>query len=156
VATDDSPLGQESDQDIQDVVGTLLYFRRAVDPTLSAALNTIAARQANGTQAVTATVRQLLDYITTHPNPAFRYVASNMILALHTDAPYLSELEGKGRAAGHFYMTNQDDEELKNRGILTLSAVIKRVMASASVAELFYGYKQAVPPMVTLMEMGHH
>ena len=33
-------------------------------------------------------------------------------------------------------MTKQDDEELKNGGIFTLSAIIKHVMASASEAEL--------------------
>ena len=140
------------------MVGTLLYFGRAVDLTLAAALSAIAARQANGTQAVAAAVRQLLNYVATHPNPAIRYVASDMIPALHTDASYLSELEGKSRAAGHFYMTKQDDDEFKNGGILTLSAIIKHVMASASEAELavlFYGCKQAVPLRVTLMEMGH-
>jgi hypothetical protein len=143
---------------IQDVVGTLLYFGRAVDPTLAVALAAISARQANGTHTVAAAVRQLLDYVATHPNPAIRYVASDMILTLHTDDSYLSELEGKSRAAGYFYMTKQDDEEFKNGGILTLYVIIKHVMASASemeLAALFYGCKQAVPLRVTLMEMGH-
>ena len=135
----------------------MLYFGRAVDLTLAAALRAMAARQANGTQAVAASVRQLLDYAATHPTPAIRYVASDMILALYTDASYLSELEGKIRAAGHFYMTNHDDEEFKNRGMLTLSAIIKHSMASASEAELaalFSGCKQAVTLRVTLMERG--
>ena len=134
VATDDSPpLDKKQIKHIQDVVGTLLYFGRVVDLTLAAALIAIAARQANGTQAVVALVRQLLDYIATHPNPAIRYVASDTILNLHTDASYLSELEGKSRAAGHFYMTKHNDEDFKNGGILTLSAIIKikHVMASA-------------------------
>ena len=45
-------------------------------------------------------------------------------------------------------MTKKDDEEFKNGGIITLSAIIKHAMASASEAELaalFYGCKQAVP-----------
>ena len=97
VDTDDSPppLDKKQIKHIQDVVGTLLYFGREVYPTLVAALSAIAVRQANGTQAVATAVCQVLDYVTTHPNPAIRYVASDMILALHTDASYLSELEGK-------------------------------------------------------------
>jgi len=81
-----------------------------------------------------------------------------MILAVHTDASYLSELGGKSRAAGHFYLINQNDEDFNNGAILTLSSIIKHVMSSASEAELatlYYGCKQAAPIRVTLEEMGH-
>jgi hypothetical protein len=81
-----------------------------------------------------------------------------MILAVHTDASYLSEIGGKSRAAGHFYLTNCNDEDFNNGAILTLSSIIKHVMSSASEAELaalYYGCKQAAPICVTLEEMGH-
>jgi hypothetical protein len=67
-----------------------------------------------------------------------------MILAVHTDASYLSEMGGRSCAAGHFYLTNQNDEDFNNRAILTLSSIIKHVMSSASEAELaalYYGCK---------------
>ena len=83
------------------MVSTLLYFGRAVDPTLMAALNAIATKQAKCTHAVSATVHQLLDYVATHPNLVIWYLARNMILALHTDGLYLSELEEKSRSAGY-------------------------------------------------------
>eukprot|EP00957_Ditylum_brightwellii_P081038 6163728-Ditylum_brightwellii.AAC.1 len=35
---------------VQDIVGTLLYYSQAVDPTLAAALSTIASQQANATK----------------------------------------------------------------------------------------------------------
>jgi hypothetical protein len=71
---------------------------------------------------------------------------------------YLSELGGKSRATGHFYLTNRNDEDFNNGAILTLSSIIKHVMSSASEAELaalYYGCKQAAPIRVTLEEMGH-
>ena len=44
----DPPLNKKQIKHIQDVVGTLLYFGRAMDP----ALNAIAARQATSIQVV--------------------------------------------------------------------------------------------------------
>jgi hypothetical protein len=46
------PLTPKAIKCIQDIVGTLLYYARAVDPTLLAALSAIAARQSNGTWAL--------------------------------------------------------------------------------------------------------
>jgi hypothetical protein len=81
-----------------------------------------------------------------------------MILAVHTDASYLSKQEGKSRASAHFYLTNDGDKEFNNGAILTLSFIIKHVMSSTSEAELtalYYGCKLA-PPLRTMLEkMGH-
>ena len=77
---------------IQQVVSTFIFFGRAVDPTLAAALSTIASRQNKGTDATMEATKQLLDYIATHPNPSIVYLASDMILAMDTDGSYLSEL----------------------------------------------------------------
>jgi hypothetical protein len=152
------PLTTDQIKRIQKIVGTLLYYGQAVDSTLLTALSAIAARQSNGTQAVAEACHQLLDYVATHPNASIRYHACDMILAVHTDASYLSELGGKSRAAGHFYLTNQNDEDFNNGAILTLSSIIKHVMSSTSEAELaalYYRCKQAAPIRVTLKEMGH-
>ncbi len=53
---------------IQDIVGTHLYYARAVDPTLLAALSAIAACQSNSTWAVADAGHQLLNNVATHPN----------------------------------------------------------------------------------------
>ncbi len=143
---------------IQQVVGTLLYYSRAVDPTLAAALSAIASRQAQGTEAVMEACKQLLDYVATHPNATIRYCASDMILALDTDGSYLSEHGGKSRAAAYMYLTKHHEPDFHNGAILVLSAIIKHVMASASESELaalFYGCKEAIPIRTALQEMGH-
>jgi hypothetical protein len=97
-----SPLTPDQIKCTQKIVGTLLYYRRAVDYTLLTALSAIAARQSKGTHAVAEACHQLLDYVATHPDAGIRNHAYDMILAVHTDASYLSELGGKSRAAGYF------------------------------------------------------
>ena len=62
-------------------------------------------------------------------------MASNMILAVHSDASYLSEAKARSRLGGG-YLTNVDDKEFRNGAVLTLSSIIKDIMASASEAEL--------------------
>ena len=48
---DTSPqLAKERIRHIQDVVGTLLYYARAVDPTLLVTLSQIGSRQSNSTE----------------------------------------------------------------------------------------------------------
>ncbi|KAL7479589.1 hypothetical protein ACHAW6_005315 [Cyclotella cf. meneghiniana] len=143
---------------IQQIVGTLLYYSLAVDPTLAAALNAIASRQSQGTEAVMDACKQLLDYVAAHPNAMIQYCASDMALALDTDGSYLSEHGGKSRAAAYMYLTKQDEPNVHNGAVLVLSAIIKHVMASASETELealFYGCKKAIPLCTALEEKGH-
>eukprot|EP00957_Ditylum_brightwellii_P026480 2002883-Ditylum_brightwellii.AAC.1 len=76
-----------------------------------------------------------------------RYLASNMILTLHSDASYLSEKSAISRAVGHFYLSKIDDEEFNNGAILTLSTIIKHALASAleaDLAALLYSAREAV------------
>ena len=151
---DSPPLTEKEIKRVEDIVGTLLYYERAVDPTLLAALSTIASRQAHGTKAPKTACHQLLDYVATHPNAGIHFHAS----AVHTDASYLSEPGEKSRAAGHFYLTDRNDEDFNNRAVLTLLSIIKHVMSSALEAELaalYYGCKQAIPIHIALEEMSH-
>ena len=100
---DTSPqLAKERIRHIQDVFDTLLYYARAVDPKLLATLSQIASRQSTATEEVATMIKQLLDYVATHSNSGIRYVASDMILNLHSDASYLSEPKSKSRTGGHF------------------------------------------------------
>ena len=83
---------------------------------------------------------------------------SDMKLALHLDASYLSEPESKSRAAGHFYLSKNKDEIFNNGAVMTLYKIIKHVLDSAPEAEtaaLFYSCKAAIPLRLTLEETGH-
>jgi hypothetical protein len=80
---------------IQQVIGTVLFYAPwAVDTTmLMIALSTLASEQASATTKTEATFQQFLNYCcATHANATIRFVASGMILCVHSaDASYLSE-----------------------------------------------------------------
>ena len=89
---------------VQQIVGTLLYYSIAVDPTILTALGSIAAQQSKGTDKTYADTLWLINYTATHPNAKIRYTASNMILYIHSDASYLSEPQACSRSVGHYFL----------------------------------------------------
>ena len=103
-------------------------------------------------------VKYFIDYCSAHPDAVVRFIASELILALHSDASHLSEPGAKSRAGGHFYLEDKTDRGSNNGAILTLSKIIKHVTSSASAAEtaaLFLNCKAAIPLRIALEEMGH-
>jgi hypothetical protein len=130
-----------SDKDVnklQQLTGTLLYYARAVDPTLFMPINVLASTKSKATAVTADKVIKLLNYCNTHPETKIRYHASDMILYIHSDASYLSEKEAKSRAGGFFYMGSNinTDKKLTNGAILIISKVLKHVMSSAAEAEI--------------------
>jgi hypothetical protein len=130
-----------SDKDVnklQQLTGTLLYYARAVDPTLIMPINVLASEQSKSTEVTADKVIKLLNYCNTHPETKIRYHASDMILHIHSDASYLSENGAKSRAGGFFYMGSgtKTDKKLTNGEILIISKVLKHVMSSAAEAEI--------------------
>ena len=61
------PLDVAGAQYIRQVVGSLLYYARAVDLTILFALGAIAQEQANPTDKTMQRVKQLLDYMYSNP-----------------------------------------------------------------------------------------
>ena len=102
-------------------------------------------------------MKQFLDYCATHPNAGVRCVASDIILALHSDASYLSEPESNSRASRKNFL-GKKNESFNNGAIMTISQIIKHVISLASEAKtaaIFYNCKAALPLRVSLEEMGH-
>ena len=78
-APDLSPkLSSADTMHIQSVIGTYLYYGRALDHTILPALNSIASAQSAPTQNTKKATQQLMDYVATYPNAYLRYYASNM------------------------------------------------------------------------------
>ena len=65
-------------------------------------LGSILAQQANPIEHTIQTVKQLLEYAATHPDDILRYHTSDIVLAGHSDASYLSETKSRRRAGGNF------------------------------------------------------
>jgi hypothetical protein len=91
-AADTSKVRSKEDKTyIQQVIGTLLYYGRAVDATIFVAFSSLASAQATLTDDTMLRTHHLLDYVATHPDAILSYAKSDMILGIHSDASYLSE-----------------------------------------------------------------
>ena len=120
-------------KEIQCIVGSILYYARAVDITVLMALSSIVIAQMTGTTSTMEKAKQLLDYLATHPDATIRYCASDMIMNVHLDASYLSESDACSR--GHFFMgwSPTDGDPIKlNGAFFTLCAILRFVVACRS------------------------
>ena len=121
---------------IQEVTGTFLYYARAIEATMIPALGSIATQHVSPTENTMKKAKHFLDYAASHPDAIIAYQASGMVLAVHSDASYLSESKARSRAGGHFFMSNDDAIPSNNGAILNVSQIIKAVMSSDAEAEL--------------------
>ena len=84
------------------------------------ALVSIASQQANHTERIALKEKQLLDYAATHPNAIITYCASDMVLAGHRNASYLSKSKSRSRAGGHFFLTDDSANLPNNNAVMTI------------------------------------
>jgi hypothetical protein len=112
-----TPLTPTERTRLQEIIGTLLYYGRAIDSTIPVALGTLtAAAQTNGTKETAQAVTQLLNYCVSRPDASVCYHASAMHLHIHRGASYLvSVAKARSRAGGIFFLS---DTTTKNHLIL--------------------------------------
>ncbi len=87
-------LSKEEKKFVQQVLGTFLYYGKAVDSTMLTAISSIASTQAEPTQDTMDNIKLFLDYAASNQDAILTYNASNIVLAVHSDASYLSEPKG--------------------------------------------------------------
>jgi hypothetical protein len=104
---DTSPaLDAQDTKPVQEVLGTLLYYARAVDSTMLTSIGSIATHQASGTPATLKAIVHLRNYCALHPDAVVRFRASNMVLHVESDASYLSAAKARSRAAGYHFLSD--------------------------------------------------
>jgi hypothetical protein len=151
---------------IQQIVGTLLYYAMAVDPTMLVALGDLSSDQTRATAKTWDDIVWLLNYAHTHPGAAIRYAASDMWLHVHSDASNLSVSRARSRAGGHFILSTRPGGPSKaptvaptlNGPIHSICKIMTNVMGSAAEAEIGAAYinaQEAVSIRTTLAKMGH-
>jgi hypothetical protein len=102
---DDSvPLDKLGKKFIQEVTGVFLFHARAVDATMLTPLSALASEQAAPTERTMQKCLQFLDYAASQEEAILTYRASDMKLAIHSDASYLSEPKARSRAGGHMFL----------------------------------------------------
>ncbi len=159
---DSSPtLDKKGIKRVQQIVGSILYYARAVDMTVLIALSSIAMDQTKATERTMSRCTQLLDYLAGHSDAKVRFHASDMILNIHSNAFYLSEAKARSRTCGHFFLgwMKRDGEPIRLNGAFHVSKTILRfVVASAAEAELgalYHNCQTGIIFRLTLSYMGH-
>ena len=87
---------------MQQVLGSFLYYARAIDLTNQQALNALAKEQSKPTEKTLEQIWQFLDYMATNLNEIICFYASDMILNVHSDASYQIASKMPSRAGRYF------------------------------------------------------
>jgi hypothetical protein len=128
---------------LQEIVGSILYYARAVDPTMLPTTNHIASEQSTPTAAVKARAVQLLQYAAAYPDNAIVFKKSKMHLIIQADASYLSRSKARSVAGGVFYFGDASKPEVENGMVHAVSSIIDVVVASAGESEYGAGFIMA-------------
>jgi hypothetical protein len=124
---------------------------------LLVALSAIAARQPCATIATKQAVHLLLDFVATYPSDGIIYQASDMVLCAHSDAGLLNKTNSHSCASAHIFLSKNELFPWFNGAILSITQIIKFVMASAAKSELaalFVTAREMIPHRQTLISMG--
>ncbi len=143
---------------IQHVCGKFLFLGRAVDSTLLCPISAIASQSSKPTKDKMQQTLQLLDYLAMQEDAVLSYHSSDMVLAVHSDASYLSEPKARSRAGGHFFLSSDTIIPPNNGAVLNIAHIIKNIMSSATKAELAGLYIMACKALyirIILEELRH-
>ena len=127
---------------VQRIVGSLLYYSRAVDPTMLTVCNKISTMEP--TQEAYNAAIQLLNYAQTWDDATIRYHASDMVLITYSDGSYLGDSKSRSRQGGIHFLGNRDEPDAINGSVECISSLIRVIVASAAECEYGALYENAV------------
>ena len=142
---------------LQQVVGSLLYYARAVDYSMLPAVAALSALQSLPTTATISKMERLLGYAAAFPNASLTIRPSDMLLRIHSDASHLSRPKS-GSVAGGFHYLGTSDPLFLNAGIHCHSTLIPVVTAAVSESEyagVFANGQIAVDEVRALGSLGY-
>jgi hypothetical protein len=156
---DDSPLASEADKKlVQQVIGVLNYYARAIDYSMLVAINKIASQQAAPTAQTMVLLRHLLGYAASFPDASITYYPSKMQLICHSDAAFLTETKARSRSAGFSYLSLGSIDDPVNGGLDAHSSIMTNVVPSVVEAEygsIFRNAQDATPIRNALISLGY-
>jgi hypothetical protein len=143
---------------IKQVCGEFLFLGRAVDSTLLCLISAIASQLSKLIKDTMQQTLQLLDCLAMQEDTVLSNHTSDMVLAVHSDASYLSEPKVRSGARGHFFLSSDTTIPPNNGAVLNIAHIIKNIMSSATKAELAGLYimaRKGVYIRIILEELGH-
>eukprot|EP00804_Cyclotella_cryptica_P025774 CCRYP_002954-RA/>CCRYP_002954-RA protein AED:0.38 eAED:0.38 QI:0/0/0/1/0/0/2/0/394 len=154
-----TPAGKEDQKHVQLVTGKFNWYAHGIDGTMLMPISALAAQQAKPMQATMKRVQHFLNYAATQEPAVTTYRASNMFLAIHSDAGYLNKDGARSRAGGgHHFLSENVPNPSNNGAIYKEASIIKSVMSSTAEAELDALYTNAhkgIEIRHILDKMGH-
>ena len=97
-----------------------------------------------------------LDYTASQDEAVVTYHSSDMVLACHSDASYLSKPGARSRVGGYFLLSNDANMPANNSAVFNITQIIKAVMMLAAEVEIgVINAREAVPQKIMLVNMGH-
>jgi hypothetical protein len=109
---------------IPEVCGVFLFLARAVNGGLLLSLSSLASQQANPTEKTMVLCKKFLDFMATQEEAILTYRASKMVLAIHSNALYLSKPKARSQAGGHMFMAGNEEIPFSNGSVLNISQII--------------------------------
>ena len=73
---------------------------------------------------------QFLDYVATQEEAVLAFNTSDIKLAVHSDASYLSETKARSRAGGHFFLSSDSTIPPNNGAILNIAHIIHVILSA--------------------------
>lgn len=143
---------------VQQIIGVLLYYARAVDSTILTRVNKLASMQANATLSTLKAAERILQYASQYSNATITYFKSDMKLICFSDAAYLNETKSRSRCGGLFYLGDNNNDYRFNGPILSVSSIVDVVVTSAAESEYaatFINGKEALYMREILKSLGY-
>ena len=108
-----------------------------------ALISALSTQQAKPMQTTMRWVQHFLNYATTKKPIVTPYRASDMVLAVHSNAGYLNDEGARSRAGGHHFLSENDANPSNNGAIYNEASIIKTVMPSTAEAKIRALYTHA-------------
>lgn len=150
---------------IQSIVGSYLYYGRAMDGNILTSLNDIGTKQSKPTQNTNVEADWLLDYLHTHPDTELLFKASDMVLWVDSNVVYLIKPGDKYCMAGFYYLSSNPvklslgAKPPLNGAINIVCKSIPHNMVSAAeseMAELCMNVQEIIPTRHAIIALGYH
>ncbi len=121
------PLSPDQRTELQAIIGTLLHYARAVDPTLLTITNELASQQASPTVRVFKATNRALSYTAGNSNHCTIFHSCDMILHGHVDAFYLSCSYARSVAGAYLFLGDHHQPLKINGAIHTFSTSLVKI-----------------------------
>lgn len=151
------PVTPQQEKRLQQIIGVLLYYARAVDPIALTRISKISSQQKKATVATLKAAERVLQYLATQPEASITYHKCSMRLICYSDASYQGESKARSRCGGVFFLGDNNVATF-NGPILSRSSIIDSVTSSAAESELaaaFMNAREAVYFRAVLEGLGY-